>query len=363
MADYELILALDAGNGFIKAVSSRKPFDKLVDNYAVYRHALKQLTSEVVSDLESRGVLEESDEFFQVNGKWYAIGESAIREGESAYKLGEARYTRDYYGILTAIALFKTAESSNRVFVYGTHTPKDMIYRPDLINSALGSWKVKSKGETKTFKVTEARGGDEPVMAFRHAILDGETIGLFADTKKAKALRTGYNLTIDLGSFTLATVMSIDGKTDYQSARSSVGGVLEARYELEKAIRREYKKELRGANRLNPERVDEALRTGVFNAGSLGEKDVQKLAESVLNPLLTEMFTLVNNNGGFANFDTFLLAGGGCALLEDKIKETFKKNEVEAVYLADEAYRLQHATAYGAMKTIKIVLDKERKLD
>lgn len=363
MTGYELILALDAGNGFIKAVSSRKPFGKMVDNYAIYRHALRQLTKEVIADLDSRGVLEESDDFFQVNGKWYAIGESAIREGESAYKLGEARYTKDYYGILTAIALFKTSESSSRVFVYGTHTPKDMIYRPDLINSTLGEWKVKSHGETKTFKVIEARGGDEPVMAFRHAILDNEAVGIFSGAKPAIALRNGYNLTIDLGSFTLATVMSVNGKTDYESARSSVGGVLEARYELEKAIRREFKKDLRGANRLNPERVDEALRTGFFNAGSIGEKDVKKLTENVLNPLLTEMFTLVNNYGGFANFDTFLLAGGGCALLKDKIIATFKDNNVEAVYLADEAYRLQHATAYGAMKTIKLVLDKERKLD
>lgn len=343
------ILALDAGNAWIKAVT---------DSGAEIRfpHALRELSTAKVDEIEMRGGTDDPN-IYKVNKTYYAIGEQALRDGDGSVKYGESRYQRDYYGVLGAIAAFRAFPASARdVTVYGSHTPKDLVYRPDLIEAIKGIWNVEGQGVKKTFRLIEAHGADEPVMAYRHAILSDDGMSYRGDV----ALRRGDCLIIDIGGFTTALTVAVSGKIDYSSARSFDGGIIDVRDNLAKGIKRRYRTQIKGLNFFRPDKLDSALQTGKYQAGMEGELDCLKEVNDVCNPLLSSIINYINNYGGLGSFESILLAGGGGVLMEKRMRDSLKK---ASVFMPDQdRARVQLATALGMLKTMRALEAKGKKL-
>lgn len=336
------LMSLDAGNAQIKAVSAD-------GRNIVFPHALRQLSA---SDIEEMNIRKDTTNpnLFIVNGIHYAIGEQALRSGPGSALFGEARYTETYYGVLVAIALFRLFPKGERnVFVYGSHTPKDIIYRQDLVLSAKGNWTVESQGQRKTFRVVDAAGYEEPVGAFRHATLSDDPRRF----RGAHRLRKGDCVIIDIGGFTVGITTAVDSMIDYTSASTAVTGVLDVLSELEKLIRSKYRRALKGTNRLNPMRLRRALTDGVYDAGGLGNLDCAREVEEACNLLLNDILKFFQEYGDAASFDSVLLAGGGGALLEKRIRQAINHRYV---YVAEENRDLMHlATASGGMKILRLL--------
>lgn len=335
------LFSLDAGNAQIKAMSD--------DGESVFPHALHQISGAQYDALRMRGELNHS-QIFRVNGTWYSIGDKAVRSGSGAALFGEARYTELYYGVLTAIALFQTFKDSRKnVYLCGSHTPKDIVYRPDLILAAKGQWTVESQGITKKFTVIHGQGIDEPVAAMRHATLSENGTSY----RGQQQLRKGELLVIDIGGFTCGFTVASNGIVDYESSQSETTGILDVLEEFESLIRREYAKKLKGTNKLNPLRLRDALLTGKYDAAGLGELDVKKLADEACNVLLRDVMQFYEAYGGAGEYHGILLAGGGGALMEKRLRSHLNHPHV---FVAEENRQRMHlATANGGLKVLRLL--------
>ena len=341
-------LALDAGNAWIKGVTDS-------ENEFLFPHALKRLNPVEVEEIELRGGSDDANTF-QVNGSWFQIGEQAIRSGDGAARTGESRYEPDYYGVIAAIAAFKSFHRSTRIWFYGSHTPKDLVYRPDLIAAIQKgeTWRVASCGETKSFIFKEAKGIEEPVAAYRHAVLGKDGISY-----KDSQLRKGEILIVDIGGFTTAFARATNGNVFYANSDTPfTPGMLDVLRELESAIRLKYKRELKGANKLPRLKLEAALRTGFYDGG-MGAGDLPltgkgfNLIESSVGWYISMLMNAISNYGGLTMIDGILLAGGGGAGLEKFIREKIRSDKV---YVAEENRgRMQFATSLGMLKVYSVL--------
>lgn len=345
---------LDIGNGWIKGT------DETGLQLVKFPHALRLLRDTEADEIEMRGG-NDNPSIFKVGDQYYAIGAQAQRSGIAAVRYGESRYVPEYYGVLAAIAMFKLMPKSERaVFIYGSHTPKDLIYRQDLVQAVRrpAAWVVEGVDDTgravKRFNVTEAQGADEPVMAYRHAVMadDGQTY------RGEAQLRRGICLVIDIGTFTTAFTIVENGKVDYQSSRSIVSGVADMLEGLETAIRRTYRTRLKGANTLPRERLEDALMTGAYNAGMVGALDVQNEVNEVTYPHINQVMTAIEDYGGIGSLDSVLIAGGGGALQEKRLREAINRAQV---YVAEHRREhMQFATSHGMRKVYAALLASGR---
>lgn len=344
-ATYDLI-ALDAGNAQIKAVTA--------DGECSFPHALRQMSDAAIQEMHIRGEESVNPNVFKVNGIYYSVGEQAVREGAGAALYGEARYVQTYYGVLAAIAMYKTFKQSKRqVYLYGSHTPKDVIYRHDLVLAVRSAWTVESLGLKKTFNVVKAAGYDEPTGVYRHA-----TLGVDGQSKRNAALYKGETLVLDIGGFTVSFSVAADGMVDYNASQTRVTGILDVLDDFEKLIRSEYRAKLKGANRLHPLRLREALRTGQYDAAGLGKLDVQKLADQSCNMLMRDIEQFFQEYGGAAIYHHILVGGGGGALMERRIRERIRH---PSIYVAEEERDEMHkSTARGGMKVLKLLEAKKK---
>ena len=94
-----------------------------------FPHALKRLTENEYEKITNRaGLHNQSKDYIRINGKPYAIGESAERHGLISQRTGTARYTRDYYGVFAAAALGRLYDRSREMSVFGSHPPGDVNF-------------------------------------------------------------------------------------------------------------------------------------------------------------------------------------------------------------------------------------------
>ena len=138
---------------------------------------MKQLTDSEYERITNRaGLQNQSLDYLKINGKPYAIEESAERHGLITQRTGTARYTRDYYGTLAAAALGRLYDRSREVSVFGSHPPGDVQYRQDLMESVVGDWTVEIQGRERQFRVSYGNTFDEPVGGLMNVILaeDGQ---------------------------------------------------------------------------------------------------------------------------------------------------------------------------------------------
>lgn len=335
-------LSIDGGNAQVKGLTA--------EGETTFPHSLSMLSEREIINLKERTDADEGNDIYQVNGVWYKVGAKSLRSGAGSALYGEARYKRDYYGVIAAITMFKTFESSkDNVYLYGSHTPKDLIYRPDLVNAVKGKWVVKSGGITKNFTVINGAGADEPTLAYRHATLaaDGKTY------QGDLILRRGEVLICDLGGFTLGISVAENGKIDYDSSQTYVTGILDVLDNVQGAIRANFRKELKGANKLDAMRLRQALATGLYDAAALGRLNVSHEVQSACDLLMRDIVQFYEQYGGASTFHSILICGGGGALMEHHIRRVIDHPHI---YVADANRERMHlATATGGMKVLRLL--------
>lgn len=343
MVDFTL-MGIDEGNTQVKGFNG--------DNKIVFHHALWRLTPSQVYAIESNPTEALDPQIFKVNGVWFAVAERAIKMGFGSALLGEARYVRDYYGVLAAITAYMMFDGNVRnLYIHGSHTPKDIIYREDLIESVKGEWVVEGSEGKKVFIVKGARGYEEPVGAFRHATLDKSGTGLRNQERLGKAVGI-----LDIGGYTFAVSTAEKYIVDYSSSRSEVVGILHVLEEFGTLVRTKYKRILKGTNKLDPVRLREALKTGTYDGRGLGALPVLEEREQAFSIILPEISRFFEAYGGVSEFDAILLAGGGSVLMEKKLRETLKHPHI---YPAEEDRSQMHmATVWGGFKVLRALASK-----
>jgi hypothetical protein len=339
------LMSLDAGNSQIKCFTG--------DNKKTFMHALWQLTPSQVAALDENAEEAQHPQIFKVNGTWYAIAEKAVKMGFGSALLGELRYTPDYYGVLAAVTAYLVFDRNVRnIYLHGSHTAKDIIYRDDLINAVAGDWEVQQAGqERRVFTFKKVRGFEEPVGAFRHATLSDDGTSL----RNQSVLGRSVGI-LDIGGYTFAVTTAEKYIVDYGSSRSEVVGILNVIDEFGTLVRNRYKKLLKGSNKLDPVRLRSALQTGIYDGRGLGDLPVREEREqafSIIIPSISQFFEMY---GGVSEFNAILLAGGGSVLMEKKLREVLKH---PSIHLAEEDRGQMHlSTARGGYKVLRALAEK-----
>jgi hypothetical protein len=333
------VLVLDAGNSIIKAKIARRDNGEIA-----FQHALRQLTENEYQKILSRAKINgASRDYVRVNGTPYVVGESAERHGVLTQRSGASRYTRDYYGVLSAVALVKLYGRGREVAVFGSHAPGDVKFREDLMRSVVGEWEVEMAGSTSNFKVIYANTFDEPVGGLMNVLLteDGQHY-------QHANIGDGRTLVIDIGGFTTDFLaVNPGGEVDYSLARSVPLGIQTVISDFEESFKANNSDAVKDTPVLPPARVRRAIATGVFEGGGLKypcDLDVEEATSLFLNRFADTYQRLV---GGALAWDTIILTGGGSALLHDKIKPLLKHGNV---MLADDINSLHLANVRGGLK-------------
>ena len=333
------VLVLDAGNSIIKAKIARRENGEIA-----FPHALRQLTeSEFQKILTRVSTSGSSKEYVRVNGIPYAIGESAERHGVLTQRSGAARYTRDYYGILAAVALAHLYGRGREVAVFGSHPPGDVKYREDLMRSVIGEWEVEIKQSKINFRVIYANTFDEPLGGLMNVLLteDGQHY-------QYAYVGEGRALVIDIGGFTTDFLaVNPGGEVGYSLARSVPLGIQSVIRDFEDSFRANNLEAVKDMPVLPTDRVRKAIVTGAFEGGGRKypcEEDVEEATSLFLNHFIDTYQRLA---GGALAWDTIILTGGGSALLYHKIKPLLKHNNV---MLADDLDSLHMANVRGGLK-------------
>ena len=339
------IAGMDVGNGGIKT--------KTAHNSSYFPHALFQMTGSQVE--EFAGGDRDNPNVYIVNGVHYSIGAQAIRNGAGAVKYGESRYVRDYYGVLAAIGLFRSLPKDSQrysVVMAATHTPKDGIYKTDLVNAATGVWEVQWKEETLKIRIADVKCVPEPVAHYRHATLyDGGV-----SVRGPERIRRGICCVIDLGTFTTGFATAEDGLVDYTAGDARLTGVQDAIDELSAQIRSKFRRQLKGAQQLDPIRLRDAIMDGEYDARGLGIFECAKEAEEACNIVIRDVLTYFDAYGGSSAFDSVLIAGGGGSLMAKRLTDQLNHRNV---FLTDKPGEMMVMGAgIGAYKMLQALQAK-----
>jgi hypothetical protein len=333
------VIVLDAGNSIIKAKIPRRERGEIA-----FLHALQQITENeyqtIISRVSTNG---KSRDYVRVNGAPYVVGESAERHGIVSRRSGPARYTRDYYGVLAAIALARLYGRGREVAAFGSHPPGDVKFREDLMKSIVGEWEVEIGGSTANYRVIYANTFDEPVGGLMNVLLteDGQHY-------QYPHVGAGRSLVIDIGGFTTDWLaVNPGGEVDFSLARSVPMGIQEVIASFEESFRANNHVLVKDTPILPPARVRRAIKSGIFEGG--GKKypcaeDVNEATSLFLNRFAN---TFQQVAGGALSWDNIILTGGGSALLYHKIKSILKHSKV---ILADNIDSLHLANVRGGLK-------------
>jgi hypothetical protein len=330
------VMILDAGNSIIKA--------KIANGEIAFPHAIQPLTEGEYQKIISRASINgNSADYIRVNGKPYVIGESAERHGVLIQRSGSARYTRDYYGILAVAALARLYERGREVAIFGSHAPGDVKYREDLMKSVVGEWTVENGIRKTSFNVIYANTFDEPVGGLMNVLLteDGQHY-------QHAHVGEGRSLVIDIGGFTTDWLaVNPGGGVDYGLARSIPIGINQVISDFEESFRTNYLKLVKDIPVLPPERVRQAISTGVFEGGGKKYPCDEYVDEATSLFLNRFADTYQRIAGGALAWDTIILTGGGSALLHQKLLSILNH---ENVILADQLDSLHLANVRGGLK-------------
>jgi len=333
------VMVLDSGNSIIKAKIARRQNGE-VD----FPHAMKQLTESEFEKITNRaGLQNHSKDYLRINGKPYVVGESAERHGLITQRTGAARYTRDYYGIFAAATLGRLYDRSREISVFGSHPPGDVQFRQDLMEAVVGDWTVEIQGKERQFRVSYANTFDEPVGGLMNVILteDGQH---YQHTN----INGGRALVIDIGGHTTDWLaVNPGGEIDYSLARSIPLGIQSVLADFEESFRSNNLEAVKDTPVLPPERIRQALVTGVFEGGGRKYPCRQEIEEATSLMLNRVADTYQRIAGGALSWDSIILTGGGSALLYQKLNPVLNH---ENVILADETECLHLANVRGGMK-------------
>jgi len=329
-------LVLDAGNSIIKS----KTFS---GGELAFPHAMTPISEPQYLDILRSYADAPPDDFLRINGRCYVVGDSAERFGVSQHERGPARYGRDYVGILAAAAIARNYNTSCDLAVFAAHPPGHIDYADLLMASILGVWDIEIRARSLRFTVSYVNTFDEPSGGLMNALLteDGTS---YANP----ALRGQRILVIDIGGGTTDWIETDEtGQIDYGVSHTEPLGIDDILGQFARAFKARYKNATKSANRLAPERVREALNTGVFRGGG-DELDCREEADQARNQLINLVLreTRSRYGGGF-NYDAILLTGGGCGLLHSYIIPLLENSNI---HLAAQPDELHLANVRGGLK-------------
>ncbi len=333
------VLILDSGNSIIKAKIARRERGEVA-----FPHALKPLSeAEYDTILTRAGKSGPPVDYLRVNGQAYVVGQSAERHGATVQRSGAARYTRDYYGVCAAAALGRLYGRSQEVAVFGSHPPGDMKFRQDLMEAVVGDWHVEIGGRERHFKVNYANTFDEPVGGLMNVILteDGQH---YQHTN----INGGHSLVIDIGGHTTDWLgVNPGGEVDYSLARSVPIGIQNVVADFEESFRANNLQAVKDTAVLPPERVRQAIASGIFDGGGRQypcENEAREATSMLLNRI-TDTYQRIA--GGALGWDTLILTGGGSAMLYERLLPLLNH---EHVILADDVESIHLANVRGGLK-------------
>lgn len=327
---------LDGGNAWVKYVTGAME--------GKFIHAIAELQEPQYHGALTRFGKTAPFDFVEIDGKFYAVGESALNYRATAREK-RAKYSRDYYGILFAAAVARAYAAEPQLLnaglrVMASHASNDYQFA-DLVRSAVkGRWRFTCGGIKFNFEVLSVETYEEPFGSY----------ALLAFTRTARGWKTplfGQEVgVIDIGGGTCGVLaVSADGTVQTDKTKSGTMGVNTARESLRLLLESDFKADFERANSISPARLDAALRTGIHK-GFGKQIDCREQVNLALNPLVNEVLNLyLGPLEGGANLDLLILTGGGNALLKDIIIKTLGFHNATPADIPD---RIQFANVHGA---------------
>lgn len=337
---YRNKLFLDFGNWDVKFVTGSG--DK-----SHFRHALARLQPTVYRNLVRNGL--PPDGIAEVNGTPYAYGEAARRH-QQIQKAGAQRYQPDYYGVIMAIALAEAyQQSADNVFLFATHAPRDLRYQRDIRRAVAGEWDVTTSDGHYTFRIHPGAVAtlDEPLGGLNHYMLTDR------GNERRTPLKNQTVLVIDVGGLT-TDIVPVDpgGKIDVTAMGSTEVGAINLYRQFEEGVRSRYHDQFRNVTVIDRDRLERFLLTGVWQYGT-AELDVQREAKEAINLVMNDVVDIIQRYGGIANYDAFLLTGGGAVLILDALREAFPYARIELAEPNRDDMR--YANILGARKFARLL--------
>lgn len=336
------IAILDSGNSIIKSRTSGKEDD--------FPHALIALTTTEFDQIVARHSkssrnVEVPEGYALVNGAAFAYGNAALRRGNLNRQQGAARYTKEYYGVLSAIALARLYPRSTDIELFASHSPRDAQYSDALSDAALGDWHIQIGEQQTRIGVDMVYTFDEPVGGLMNVLLTQDGKGY-----ERKDIKDCNTLVIDIGGGTtdFQGVMP-NGALDYNVSLSVPLGINRIESDFENAVRQNNPELFRTAFDIPKDRFRAAIRIGKFSGAGQQincENEVTEASYLLLNQI-REAYQ--SRAGGRAVWDAIILTGGGSAMLYDRLVNEVLEHD--RVILADpDIDKLHMANVRGGMK-------------
>lgn len=329
-------LVFDGGNALIKLLLGLIESSRLA-----FTHALAELTESQWRNIqEAQGGAPHQD-FLEVNGRYYAIGDAAARMSANAKRVGAARYMPEYMGVLLAASMYRLFDGEvGPITVLASHPPDDARYAADLRAALRGTWKIASGDDRRTYHV-------QRVMTFLEPVGGAMCLALDEDGNENAEVTRGDVLIIDLGGGTSNVCLARNGVIDPEASRTMRRGILDVLQRFESELRDQYASIFKSANIIPQHRVRDALRYGVY-AGGGQELDCRNAAHYAANPFMNDLDALIQQHFGNAMlYDRVLVTGGGGGLLIDRLPEILDTNEI---YLVHDPADIHFANAIGGRK-------------
>lgn len=277
-----------------------------------FRHAMHQITEADYDYTSLRNNGKPPADYIKVNGTPYVIGEMAEDFGPVTKKVGAARYKPEYIGVMFASALARAYDTGGEVEVIASHPSRDITFRDQLIDALIGTWNVECEGRQRVYEVIKASAYDEPAGGLYNVMLteDGKAY-------QSTDITDARTLVLDCGGGTVGMIAANPGGwIDYGFRPDTLQlGIADVLRDFETALRDDFATEFIDATVLRPERMREALATGVYKGGG-EELPVHRQASAAKNRLLNQISQQYQRRaGGPRNWDAIVLTGGGTAML------------------------------------------------
>lgn len=161
-------------------------------------------------------------------------------------------------------------------------------------------------------------------------------------------IHDGRALVIDIGGFTTDYLaVNPGGKVDYSLARSVPIGIQNIVSDFENSFRSNNLEVVKDTPVLPPERIRQAIATGLFEGGGRRypcEEEAKEATNMLLNRIAN---TYQQIAGGSLSWDAIILTGGGSALLHQRLLPVLNN---ENVILADNINSIHMANVRGGLK-------------
>lgn len=346
------VLIIDNGNYKVKAVSGQTKISFLHQIAPIMPHEYKD-------GIQRYGQAQHGD-FMEMDGQAYVVGETA-QYYNVIRRQGAPRYTRNYYGVLFAMAVARSAASlgaKNAKGVYtdlkreglhvvASHASRDYAFRDNLEEALLGHWDYTVGKDRFVFDVHSIEAYEEPFGGYANRA--------FVKTERGTWMTPYAHETVgivDIGGGTCGTlVVAEGGDVQYTAAASSDQGVNNAVERLRNGLKSTMPKFFSTGRDIPLDRLQDAIRTGVYK-GKGQTLDVQALVDAAINPLLNEVHTMwMQQLGGGLSLDRVFLTGGGNILLGEKVKSMldFPRESIEYA-TGNTTDMLEYANVMGAQR-------------